>query len=58
MQEIREKSLLEVHSKISDKKHAKKMEEERLAKELKEIQLKRQYMNANAAIVEENAWKS
>ena len=35
----------------------KKAEDERLAKELKEIRLNRQYMNANAAMVEEKAWK-
>lgn len=28
-----------------------------MAKELKEIRLSRQYMNANAAMVEEKAWK-
>jgi hypothetical protein len=47
---------LEVHEKISSKKRAKKKEEDRLAKEFKEIKLKRLYMNANAAIVEELAW--
>jgi hypothetical protein len=41
-----------------DKKREKKAEEDRLAKEYKEIKLKRQYFNANAAIVEEKAWKS
>jgi hypothetical protein len=38
MKEIREKSLLEVHEKISNKKKEKRKEEDRLAKELKEIQ--------------------
>jgi hypothetical protein len=28
-----------------------------LAKELKEIKLQRQYLNANRAMVEEKAWK-
>lgn len=38
---IREKGLLEVYEKISTKKKIKKDEEERLAKELKEIKLQR-----------------
>ena len=42
---------------ISKKKKDKKDEDDRLAKELKEIRLQRQYMNANAAMVEEKAWK-
>lgn len=42
---------------ISKKKTAKANEEERLAKELKEIKLQRQYLNANAAMVEEMRWK-
>ncbi|KAL4453394.1 hypothetical protein ABPG74_017601 [Tetrahymena malaccensis] len=56
-QQIREEQLLEVHQKVVDKKRAKKKEEDRLAKEYREIQLKRMYMNANAAVVEELAWK-
>lgn len=47
---IREKSLMEVYGKIVDKKDKKRAEEERLAKELREIKLKRQYMNANEVI--------
>jgi len=39
--EIREKGTLEVYDKISEKKRLKRMEEERLAKELKEIKLQR-----------------
>jgi hypothetical protein len=35
----REKGLLEVHEKINQKKKDKKTEEDRLAKELKEIKL-------------------
>lgn len=58
MQEIRERSVLEVHKKITDKKTKKRQEEIRLAKEYKEIKLRREYLNANAAIVEENAWLS
>ena len=45
--DTREKSLLEVHSKIMRKKEDKQQESERIAKELREIQLKRQYLNAN-----------
>lgn len=33
------------------------MEEAWLAKELKEIKLQRQYLNASKAMVEEKAWK-
>lgn len=47
----------EVYGKIKDKKSSKKQEEDRLAKELKEIRLQRQYLNANRAMVEEKAWK-
>ena len=50
LNEIREKSLLEVFTKVVDKKDKKRSEEERLAKELREIKLKRQYMNANEVI--------
>lgn len=46
-----------MHGKIVDKKRAKKKEEDRLAKEYREIQLKRMYMNANNAIVEEKQWE-
>lgn len=46
-----------MHSNISQKKKEKKAEEDRLAKELKEIKLQRQYLNANRAMVEEKAWK-
>ena len=53
----REKGLLEVYEKINQKKKDKKTEEDRLAKELKEIKLQRQYLNANRAMVEEKAWK-
>ena len=53
----REKGLLEVHGKIETKKREKAEEEARLAQELKEIRLQRQYLNANAAMVEEQAWK-
>jgi len=49
--------LLEAHGKIQTKKNTKAEEEARLAQELKEIRLQRQYLNANAAMVEEQAWK-
>ena len=55
--QIREQGLIEAYEKINKKKKDKKEEDERLAKELKEIRLQRQYMNANAAMVEEKAWK-
>lgn len=55
--EIREKGLLQAYDNINKKKTDKKNEDERLAKELKEIKLQRQYLNANAAMVEEKAWK-
>lgn len=46
-----------MHGKIEHKKKEKREEEARLAQELKEIRLQRQYLNANAAMVEEMAWK-
>lgn len=46
-----------MHDKINKKKSDKNTEEERLAKELKEIKLQRQYLNANRAMVEEKVWK-
>lgn len=46
-----------MYDKVNKKKSDKQREEERLAKELKEIKLQRQYLNANAAMVEEKAWK-
>ena len=57
MKNAREKGLQEVYDKINLKKKDKKTEEDRLAKELKEIKLQRQYLNANRAMVEEKAWK-
>jgi len=57
-QEIREKSLLVVHEKIQVKKEDKKVELQRIAKELREIKLKRQYMNADKALLEAKAWQS
>ncbi|OMJ75821.1 hypothetical protein SteCoe_24959 [Stentor coeruleus] len=56
-QEMREKGLLTAYEKINAKKQARMAEQKKLEKELKEIKLKRQYMNANRALVEEKAWK-
>ena len=47
---IREKSLLEVHGKITKKKDDKQNELQRIAKELREIKLKRQYLNADKVL--------
>lgn len=47
----------EAYEKISTKKRLKAEEDARLAKELKEIKLQRQYMNANAAMVEYKQWE-
>ena len=55
--ELREKGLIEAYDKINKKKKDKKAEDVRLAQELKEIRLQRQYNNANAAMVEEKAYK-
>lgn len=54
---IRDQGLIEAYEKINKKKRDKAEEDARLAQELKEIRLQRQYMNANAAMVEEKAWK-
>jgi hypothetical protein len=56
-QAIREKGILEAYENINKKKTDKREEEERLAKELKEIKLQRQFLNANAAMVEYKAWQ-
>ena len=53
----REKGLKEAYGNISTKKREKAEEDARLAKELKEIKLQRQYMNANAAMVEYKQWE-
>jgi len=54
---IREQGLIDAYEKINKKKRDKAEEDARLAQELKEIRLQRQYQNANAAMVEEKAWK-
>ncbi|OMJ88010.1 hypothetical protein SteCoe_10166 [Stentor coeruleus] len=56
-QEMKEKGLLTAYEKINAKKQARMTEQKKLEKELKEIKLKRQYLNANRALVEEKAWK-
>ena len=56
-QEVREKGLLTAYEKINAKKQARLSEQKKLEKELKENKLKRQYLNANRALVEEKAWK-
>jgi len=55
-EQVREKSLLEVHGKVTKKKEDKQAELERIAKELREIKLKRQYLNADKAVLEAKAW--
>lgn len=56
-QEARERGLCVVQGKIAEKKREKRKEEDRLAKELKEIRLQRQYLNEDKAKIEEKAWK-
>ncbi len=57
MQAIREQGVKDAYEHISTKKRLKAEEDARLAKELKEIRLQRQYMNANAAMVEYKQWE-
>lgn len=52
MQAIREQGVKDAYEHISTKKRLKAEEDARLEKELREIRLQRQYMNANAAMVE------
>merc|ERR1711865_964213 len=47
---------IELHSQIQAKKKKKKDDEERLAAEVKAIEIKRQFLNADAAKVEELKW--
>lgn len=42
---------IDLHTRIQDKKKKKKEEEERLAAEVKAIEIKRQFLNADAAKV-------
>jgi len=52
---IHERATVEAASKISSKKKARADEEARLKKELKEISIKRQFLSANAEMVEKKA---
>ena len=56
-QSRREGGLKLAYEKISTKKQLKAENDARLAQELKEISLQRQYMNANAAMVEYKQWQ-
>lgn len=56
-QGLRERGLLSAYDKLSAKKRNKQLEQNRLEKELEEIKLKRQYLNANRALVEEKAYR-
>merc|ERR1712093_496606 len=48
---------LELHHRIETKKKKKKAEEQRLADEAKALEIKRQFLNADASKVEEMKWK-
>jgi len=52
---IREQCIIEASDKISNKKKQKREEEIRLRRELKEISIKRQFLQANAEMVESKA---
>jgi len=54
-QKYREKCIEEAAVRIAEKKKAKRAEELRLRKELKEISIKRQFLSANAEMVEAKA---
>ena len=54
---MREKGMVDAHGWISEKKRRKRLEEEKLAKELKDLRLQWMYKNASKAMVEEKAWK-
>ena len=43
--------------KIDEKHKIKQKEQDKLAKELREIKLKRQYLNANKDMMEAKAWQ-
>merc|ERR1719197_1849017 len=49
---IREQCIIEASEKIAQKKKQKREEEARLRRELKEISIKRQFLQANAEMVE------
>merc|ERR1712166_424928 len=48
---------IELHNRISDKKAKKKKEQNDLAAQVKAIEIKRQFLNADAAKVEELKWQ-
>merc|ERR1719482_860194 len=48
---------LELHGRTEAKKKKKKEEEQRLADEAKALEIKRQFLNADASKVEEMKWK-
>jgi len=52
---IREQCIIEASEKIRQKKNQKREEEARLRRELKEISIKRQFLQANAEMVESKA---
>eukprot|EP00746_Dinoflagellata_sp_MGD_P161759 gnl/MRDRNA2_/MRDRNA2_89028_c0_seq1.p1 gnl/MRDRNA2_/MRDRNA2_89028_c0~~gnl/MRDRNA2_/MRDRNA2_89028_c0_seq1.p1 ORF type:complete len:760 (+),score=202.59 gnl/MRDRNA2_/MRDRNA2_89028_c0_seq1:111-2390(+) len=52
---IREQCIIEASEKIAQKKKQKREEEARLRRELKEISIKRQFLQANAEMVESKA---
>merc|ERR1719194_262263 len=54
-QRIREQCIIDAAEKIAQKKNMKREEEARLRRELKEISIKRQFLQANAEMVEAKA---
>jgi len=56
-QAVREKSVLAAREKIAAKKRERRLEEVRLRREEKEISVKRQFLNANAEMVEIKAYE-
>jgi len=56
-QAVREKSVLAAREKIAAKKRERRQEEVRLRREEKEISVKRQFLNANAEMVEIKAYE-
>merc|ERR1711959_594638 len=55
--EANDTTWLELHGRIEAKKKKKKEEEQRLADEAKALEIKRQFLNADASKVEEMKWK-
>ena len=48
---------IDLHERIQEKKRKKKEEEKRIADEAKALEIKRQFLNADASKVEEIKWK-